>query len=662
MTSAPSNIPADAPTSAGASSAVQWTPHPLLPIPTEAMLKHWLRLPNGDAALAEYYAKRENLIRLSDDDPFAYGTEPDHWRDADVLLRMQILILIIFGGNRAGKSEYAAKRMVQDAVGNPDSVMFCLHENEKASVGLQQKYIWKYLPREIKALNGKAHPVYKIKYSQANGFTDGKIVLPNRTEIYFLTYHQQPGGFEGLELGAKHTLGKLAVWPDENLPLPWLNMLKLRCASRSGKICWTYTPVNGITPTIKDLLGSTARCVKSLPAELLPGRINVPGLPEGHMPYIVEPYFSKSRAIYFHSILNPFGNHYANIRALCEGRPSEYIERRAYGYSRDVAQRRFPYFGSWNVIKPEHLPETGTNYMFTDPAGGRNWATLWVRVAPGNPPKYYIYRDWPPEQRYGEWAVPTEREITEDTKRGWDGDPGPAQNSLGFGLVQYKQLFLREEKFEARLSDGRLLARDPQQQRAILNSATDAGFTVTTSGPEMLDGATHSGSMDPAHIISGLDGRRISTPESWTATFQEEIQERYIDPRAGKNQMVADKGGTCLVDELARTQRHPSSGEVIGPSMRFRLASGVDIEEGVIAVNDLLFWNKEEPLVPLHNEPRLYVSEECRQVIWAMQNYTGLGGETGACKDFVDLVRYMALGRLRYLSKDMLLTTGGGTY
>lgn len=654
----------------GIPSSLVWTPHPLLPIPTDETIKFWLTRRDGDRKLAEYYTQREMLIKLSEQDPFSHGTEPDHWKDADSLLAMQILILMIFGGNRAGKSEYGGKRTVQDGVAHPESVIFCLHENEKASVALQQKYVWRYLPPEIRALNGKTHPIYKVKYSQANGFTDGKLVLPNRSEIYFLTYGQKPGDFEGLELGAKLTQGRIGVWADENMTLPWLNMLKLRLASRSAKLIWTYTPVNGITPTIKELLGSTARCVKSLFAEMLPERVNVTGLPIGHMPYMVEPFFEKSRAIYFHSILNPFGNHYENIKSLCQGKPSEYIERRAYGFSRDVAERKFPYWGACNIIKPDALPATGTNYLFTDPAGGRNWATIWVRVAPGNPPKYYVYRDWPPEQRYGEWAVPTEREITADTRRGWDGDPGPAQRSLGYGIVQYKALFLREEAFEARVKDGVILERDPYRRRLIEDRAVEEGFTVTvTEGsgsvsrlqPESND--TLKGG-HPTHqtILLTPGGEPVNTPTTWTATLSEKIQDRYIDSRAGKSQKTAEKGGTCVVDEMARIQVKPGSSDVAGAPMRFRLASGVDIEEGVTAINDLLFFNNEEELVPLINEPRLYATEDCRQFNWAMANYTGNGGEAGACKDFVDLARYVALARLRHLDAAALQTQGGGTY
>src|SRR5882672_985231 len=100
----------------GIPSSLVWTPHPLLPVPTSKEIQWWLAKPAGDKKLAEYYAQREKLIKLSDQNPFLYGTEPAHWKDADSLLDMQILILMIFGGNRAGKSEYGGKRTVQDGV------------------------------------------------------------------------------------------------------------------------------------------------------------------------------------------------------------------------------------------------------------------------------------------------------------------------------------------------------------------------------------------------------------------------------------------------------------------------------------------------------------------------------------------------------------------
>ena len=69
----------------------------------------------GDAGLdelAKLLEKREELIRLEKGDPYRYGFEPEHWKDADELWE-GVNELLIQGGNRAGKSEFAAKRIVQ---------------------------------------------------------------------------------------------------------------------------------------------------------------------------------------------------------------------------------------------------------------------------------------------------------------------------------------------------------------------------------------------------------------------------------------------------------------------------------------------------------------------------------------------------------------------
>lgn len=587
------------------------TPHPLMPLPTVAEMEDILKLPNGDEELAEFYRLREEKIALASDppqgEPFYHGFELDHWADADRLLGEDIILLMVFGGNRSSKSEYAAKRIVQAAMAHENMVQFCLHESMESSIGTQQKYIWRYLPTSIRRLNDRRNPIYKIKYTQAGGFTEGKVVFPNRSELYFLSYKQDPGAFEGWELGAVDAPA-VGVWADENMPLPWLNMLKLRLASRRGKCIWTFTPVRGMTPTIKELVGAAPQTLQSRFAELLPDRVNVTGLPVGHMPYIQQPHFRPGRLIYFHSDLNPFGHHYEQIKKLCEGMPSEYIERRAYGFARDTGARAFPLFGEQNIVKQAQLPDVGSNYMITDPAGSRNWAVLWVRVTPGNPPEYYIYREWPDAQRYGEWA------ITAANPNKYDGEKGPAQNPLGYGIVQYKNLFLNEEK-------------------------------VWKDQPQV----------DPYR--KALAGK-LKTESS----TQEKIDDRLIDPRAGRNQHAAEKGGTCLIDELAKEHRHEKTGELLAPRLFFAPASGVDIQEGITAINTLLWWEKEKTLMPVVNAPRLYVADNCLQLIWAMSNWTGLDGEHGACKDMIDCLRYMALGELQYRGEGTLRTKGGGSY
>lgn len=594
--------------------------HPMLPLLGAEELEAGLADPVVGPELAEMLNRRAERIALGEADPFRYGWELEHWRAADEQLRKWVeLVLFIFGGNRSGKSEYAAKRIVQTAVEHGDSILMCLHESEASSIETQQKLIWKYLPPELKGLNDKRHPVYKIRYTVAGGFTERKVVLPNRSELHFVSYSQEPGAFEGWELGPGDGAIGLGAWADENMPLPWVKMLLFRLASRAAKLVWTFTPTEGMTPTIKDLVGTGAKTLESREAELLAGRVNVQGLPEGHMPFIQEPLLEKSRVIYFFSKWNPFGRHYEQIKKLCAGRESGFTEIRAYGYARDTVSRAFPGFTDVNIVAPEELPAVGTNYMFTDPAGARNWATLWVRVTPGKAPTLWIYRDWPDARRYGEWAV------TASNPRKFDGEPGPAQIGFGHGIVQYKRVWLECET----VGVGGKVERDPYRAGLAQRGASRAG-----SRPAAGDGYA----------------------------TREKIFERYIDRRAGKNQHAAEKGGTCLVEQFALEQRNERTGLVEGERMVFALASGVDINEGITQVNDLLAWNTQEPLCMGLNAPRLFVSSECKQVIWAMQNWTGADGEKGASKDFVDLVRYLALADLRHVTPGMFQVRGGGSY
>lgn len=591
------------------------TPHPLLPVPTIEEMEPLMRDEASMAALFKRLTEeREKLIKLSEENPYRWGFELPHWKDADELLK-NVLLLIVFGGNRAGKSEYAAKRFVHNLMKYEDAVLMCLHESEETSIATQQKLIWKFLPPEIKALNGRSNPVFKVKYSQAGGFTEGKLVLPNRSELYFVSYKQDPGSFEGWELGARQE-SIVGAWADENMPLPWLKMLFFRLASRAGKVMWTYAPVHGLTTTIKEIVGNAARTLKSRPAELLRDRQNLPGLPIGHMPYVQQPFMAAAKVIYFHSDLNPFGKHFSQIKKLCEGQPSEFVEKRAYGYARDVGWRAFPLFGAQNVIKRENLPAVGTNFMFTDPAGARNWATMWIRVTPGAEPCYYIYRDWPSCQVFGEWA------ITSSNPGKFDGDAGPAQNTLGYGVGPYREMFRQEESW----MPGLLAEVDPYRQR--LSSTVQASNHKQTANTKL----------------------------------QEVICERYIDSRAASNPHITEKGGTCIADEFATPGRDARSREITCEPMVFLPASGEKSTNGLTAINDLLFWDPKKPLCAIANAPRLFVAEDCKQVLFALSNWTGLDGEKGASKDFVDLIRYMALARLHHREPGIMKTRGGGSY
>jgi hypothetical protein len=99
------------------------------------------------------------------------------------------------------------------------------------------------------------------------------------------------------------------------------------------------------------------------------------------------------------------------------------------------------------------------------------------------------------------------------------------------------------------------------------------------------------------------------------------------------------------------------------PSMIVEPVCGTDgvlhVMEGVNLINTWLEYDIDKPLGPM-NQPSVYISEKCQQLITCLQSWTGGDGTKGACKDFVDLIRYLAImdpGEAKTIS-----FRGGGSY
>jgi hypothetical protein len=603
--------------------------HPFLPVLSDTELAGLALQADGASQYAEWLRARTRLLRLAETNPLAHGFEPEAWKFADRQLR-DVEIVAVFGANRTTKSWWSGKRFCEAALAYPGGVLIALSEKDEASIATQQKIVWHYLEARIKHLNNKRHPVYKVNYTQANGFTDGKLVLENRTEIYFLTYKTAATDYEGWEFGARLKTGQelskrsdgspienIGWWGDESLTWGWLEVLSRRTPFRQAKGMWTFTPVRGITPGIKQFMGA-GRVLESAPAELLP-KARIEGCPRGHMPTVAQPDFHRpARALYFHLGANPFGTYTEDVRKLCEGKAEEFIERIGYGYARDSVARAFPGFTGVNVVPVSKLPAKGTLYQFTDPHGTRPYASMWVLATPGKEPAYYVVRDFPDAQTYGDWAIPTERETSEDTRKGWDGDPGPAQNPLGWGVAEYKRCWLAKERIIL-LNHLSVLAE--QEGKPSFNDAVFTRMKYPWQAAALR-----------ALLASGAE-----LPEA----LQERIRERFMDARFCAAEYAGDHGTTCLKWEFEKEQRD-RAGAVVAAKMNIRAASGKDIQHGLSLITDLLAWNHEADFMPGINAPRLFVSEEAKQVIWALSNYTGRGGESGACKEWIDLLRHLA--------------------
>ena len=128
----------------------------------------------------------------------------------------------------------------------------------------------------------------------------------------------------------------------------------------------------------------------------------------------------------------------------------------------------------------------------------------------------------------------------------------------------------------------------------------------------------------------------------------EKIFERLVDPRFGKATVRTAHGETNMCNEMMEFD------------IFLRAAPGLEIEHGIQKINDLLSWDDTEPKTH-ENQPGLYVSEQCDNLIYALTEYSGSSREE-ATKDFIDVLRYGAVTPLDYIGESQLAVAGGGGY
>ena len=121
----------------------------------------------------------------------------------------------------------------------------------------------------------------------------------------------------------------------------------------------------------------------------------------------------------------------------------------------------------------------------------------------------------------------------------------------------------------------------------------------------------------------------------------EPIFERFIDPRLGAAERQSADGATTIISELDDA------------GMTFIPAPGVEIENGLQLINGLLSYDEKLPLSVL-NSPKLYISERCQNLIYAMQEYTAKGGKDEATKDPIDCLRYLCVSNCEYSDIDKI--------
>jgi len=650
--------------------------HPVIPEITPDLvlfyLKHKGLEVNEDTskeALIHLKTLRERKIARERKEPLQYGWDPPIWRVCDAVLGFDWLLdmrgfpgygpamrahmkleapinlLLINGGNRAGKSEYMAKRATQCLNHYDGTTLWAFHTDMDMSIQYQQALFWKYMP-SVWRLSSKpmmTQTAY-IAYKAKTGFSEGSFILPNGSLCSFRYYAQNREKIEGGELGTMvpgaRCIGFVA---DELIPEDWVETLVLRLSTRGSVGVIGFTPVNGYTGTVKAFQDG-ARSIKDTVAWLLPrdggdpdGRvlhledcdgwvreIDVGAVAAGRefekTPRVLRCQDKRRGVVFFHTSDNPYGNP-KEVLANIMAKDSRFKRERWYGVADRQVAGKFPLFSRHvHVVPEDKVPGGGTDYMLVDPCDGRNFFMIWVRVFGDG--KVYVTREWPSQNdaipgigTLGEWALPTG-----DTKQ-LDGRRGPAQNSLGWGLLQYKKEIARLEGWEQYHVD-----------------ADDEEVRGWTDDPSMLDPEVRH-----AASTSGVRRQRIFA--------------RFLDARYGNTRSLDADGVRTLFEEF----------DSIG--LNFRETTTGDIKatiyEGVQLINAALYYNPEKPVVDMVNAPKLYISDGCANTIFALQTWTGLDGNRGSTKDPVDLLRYVYLKQLDHVDitpEYLAMSAGRGCY
>lgn len=122
----------------------------------------------------------------------------------------------------------------------------------------------------------------------------------------------------------------------------------------------------------------------------------------------------------------------------------------------------------------------------------------------------------------------------------------------------------------------------------------------------------------------------------------EKIFERFIDPRLGAAEKQSADGAVTIISQLD------------DEDMTVIPAPGVDVDNGLQLIANKLSFDESKEISSV-NAPHLFISEECSNFIFAMQEYTAKGGKDEATKDPIDALRYIAVSNPRFYDETDLV-------
>ena len=593
-----------------------FTKHPvanvLIPPLSLRQIREWSVKPGGADKLLSYWEDHEKLIREANEDPLRHGFELEFWNDVRAFIKQKDEIYAL-GGNGPGKTEIGGKLVVEKLISAGGMKVLCVATNDGSSKQLQQPAVYKYLPAHYRDRNEQVGPrkrdkVQNISYSPKNGFTEGNFVLPNRSQCWFKTVEQfqrDAGSFEGPEYDL--------VWLDEPVPVAMLETLRYRIAKRAGKLFHTYTAIFGYDATCAMVLNG-ARLIKSYPMNwqwsLAAGQV---GFDRGYLdPRIIIPELNMAEE---------------QVRGVPKGHMPYMMQ------PLNQAQGVIFLWTQWNVFLPRSATNPAVPAVF-DKTQGKSKGTVRTRL-------------------FG-WA----EKLT--------GCQFPAFNP-NIHVVPHANIaeMLKENKLTT------FMACDPATARSyfMLWIGIDklGRRFVFDESPRVEEGEWVSDEGERGDGTRIYAGKGINFYKTLIRTRElehmAEAFRRFGDPRAFATEAAAAGGGRSLLELFADYDENNPDSEATAP-MQFEAAKVMrsllaeSASGSLDKINDALSYDETKELTVM-NEPHLYISDRCQNLIKAMLNWDPLQGEKSAWKDPVDVLRYLFGEPLYYVDPNIPEIVGG---
>lgn len=591
---------------------LNWTSHPAYDRTAPPFtLADWLRRskdqPQLEAAkaLVEYHRAREEKIANAAKDPLRHGYELPHWRETRRLLAEKDELYCL-GGNGSAKTEFGAKVAVETLVKKPGQRVLCVTRTERLSKANVQAAVWKYLPRECRAQNDLSARNRKVKigWSLANGFTGETLVVTLKDWL------DRNSNAQGSQMWFNTVSAYLRdsmsfegpeydlVWCDEPVPISLVETLKYRVGKRGGKMLFTFTAIEGYDAVCKSALDG-ASITQTLPV------VYDWGLRSGVV-------MSRERGKGKGEIELPD----ITSEVLVEGCPPAHMPFTLQPL--DLNKGVVCFWTHWNPFLPD------LDKLFRKARGKSRSEVLcrifgWTTKMSGS---YF------PGFRPAVHVIPPERVPREGTDY-MAVDPATAKS--------YAILWLRVDRL------GRWFVYDESPRME------GEGEWVTAEGQEG-EGVRVYGSKGVEWYQGYIRSREAEhAEERGEGKGERDEPTRYGDPRFFATQSATAEGGTSLLELHLATEQ-----PMIFIMAQVKRNARFDVQ----LINDRLDYDTEKP-VTIENEPKLFISSRCGNLIRAMAGITLDVKDDDPHWDFIDALRYLTVMQPCYNDPEAADFVGG---